>query len=118
MMKTILAALSVAAALLLAPQAHADNFTDNDVLAYAVTAADAVCKTINDNPTVAGVQTAIDLVKGASGFSLLHSATVVNRGVIAKCMDRFPLLHQWAITPPGTDGVTNYDAPGAPDVHN
>ena len=106
------------AAITCSPVAHADPYTDNDVRAYAATAADAVCKTINDNPTVAGVQAAIDLVKGASGFSLLHSATVVNRGVIEKCMDRFPLLNQWVSTPSGTEGKTNYDVPGAPDVYN
>jgi hypothetical protein len=117
-MKTALGAFGAAAALTLAPLAHADPYTDNDVSAYAATAADAVCKTINNNPTVAGVQAAIDLVKQASGFSYLHSATVVNLGVRGKCMQQFPLLGQWQNTPPGTQGVTDYDAPGAPDVYN
>jgi hypothetical protein len=100
------------------PVAHADPYTDNDVSAYAATAADAVCRTVNANPTVAGVQAAIDLVHQSSGFSLLHSATIVNLGVRGKCMQQFPLLTQWANTPAGTQGVTNYDAPGAPDTSN
>ena len=117
-MKTALGAFSAVAALTLAPLAHADPYTDNDVSAYAATSADAVCKTINSNPTVAGVQAAIDLVKQASGFSYLHSGTAVNLGVRGKCMNLFPLLDKYSNTPPGTEGRINYDVPGAPDVYN
>jgi hypothetical protein len=117
-MRSTLGAVGAVTALTLAPLAHADPYTDNDVSAYAATAADAVCKTINNNPTVAGVQAAIDLVKQASGFSYLHSGTVVNLGVRGKCMQQFPLLTQYNNTPPGTEGRTNYDVPGAPDVYN
>jgi hypothetical protein len=117
-MRSTLGAVGAVAALTLAPLAHADPYTDNDVSAYAATAADAVCKTINNNPTVAGVQAAIDLVKQASGFSYLHSATAVNLGVRGKCMQLYPLLPKYNNTPPGTEGRTNYDVPGAPDVYN
>ena len=83
------------AAITLAPLAHADPYDDNDVSAYAAQSADFVCQIVNGNPTVAGIEAALDQVHQASGFSILHSGTIVNLAVRGKCPQHFGLLHEY-----------------------
>jgi hypothetical protein len=84
------------------PVAHADNASETEVEAYAVTAADSVCQMITNNPTIHGVDDAMDQIQKFSNYSPGHVGLVTALSVRGKCPQYIPVLEQWLNAPMGT----------------
>lgn len=91
-MKRWWALTALPVALIVAAPAHADVATD-----YASIHADAVCETLNDYPSFAGVAGVAEAIVG-QGLSWSDAGRVIALSVINVCPQHTELLREFAAT--------------------
>jgi len=76
----------------------ADADPADPVLNYAAVAADAICSTLDEYPTLPGVSGVISAVEHDSGFDVARASKVVVLAVESTCPRHLPLLDRFVAT--------------------
>lgn len=88
---TITGIFITAGAILLATPAKADGYLDMDETIYVEAFAGAVCATLDDYPSLAGVMGIVQAIQ-EDGFTADNAVDIVNSSVANNCDEYWPLL--------------------------
>lgn len=93
---TTTAGLIIGAALYFSVPANADNGASSEVTNYALDAAPAMCSTLDDYPSIPGVQGVLKGIENDSGFNAYQAGQALVIGVESNCPRHMGLLTRFA----------------------